>query len=256
MKKEERQSEILELVQSKKGATVAELAAAVYASEATIRRDLHILEKQGQVRLLYGNIIPANKSSSELPLSFREKQSREAKRKIAQFAADMIQPNSSVLLDSSSSALYIADYINPEHNITVFTNCIKTAIKLHERSITVYLIGGLVDTSSLITNSAWTLETIRALYADYLFFSAQSLGNDGCISGRSDHGTQIRKLMIERTGQQYFLCNAEKVGQSSTFTLCKASDITGVISNADLSHIPNVHCLYVDTLRNENEPSE
>ena len=252
MKKEERQNEILELVQKRKCSTVSELSQAVYASEATVRRDLHILEKRGQVLLLYGNIVPTNKNPSELPLSFRENQSRDAKRRIAQFAAGMIQPNSSVLLDSSSSAMYMADYINPEHNITVFTNCIKTAIKLHERGVTVYIIGGLVDSDSLITNSAWTLEAIRTLHADYLFFSAQSLGNDGSVCGVSDYGTQIRKCMIERTSKQYFLCNAEKVGRNSTFTLCNAASITGVISNADLSFIPNVHCLNVDAPVGEN----
>lgn len=256
MKKEERQNEILELVQKRKCSTVSELSQAVYASEATVRRDLHMLEKKGQVLLLYGNIVPTNKNPSELPLSFRENQSRDAKRRIAHYAAGMIQPNSSVILDSSSSAMYMADYINPEHNISVFTNCIKTAIKLHERGVTVYIIGGLIDTGSLITNSAWTLETIRTLHADYLFFSAQSLGNDGSICGISDYGTQIRKCMIERTSKQYFLCNSEKVGRNSTFTLCNASAITGVISNSDLSFIPNVHFLNVDEADRENERSK
>lgn len=246
MHKEQRQIEILNLIQQKKCTTVSSLSAAVFASEATIRRDLHTLEKQGLIRLLYGSIVPLNKTSSELPLSFRVNQSRETKRRIAQFAAGMIQSNSSVLLDSSSSALYMADYINPEHNITVFTNCIKTALKLHERGVTVYLIGGRVASDSLITNSSWTIETIRELYADYLFFSAQSLGNDGCISGISDNGTQIRKEMIERTRQQYFLCSAEKVGTSSTFTLCHAGAITGVICNTDLSFIPDIHHIHVD----------
>lgn len=252
MRKEERQNEILELIQQKKRTTVTELSAAVFASEATIRRDLHALEQKGLIRLLYGNIVPLNKKSGEMPLSFRANQAREVKRMLARFAAGMIQPNSSVLLDSSSSALYMADYINPEHGITVFTNCIKTAIRLHERGVSVYLIGGLLASDSLITNSSWTIETINTIYADYLFFSAQSLGNDGSICGASDYGTQIRKCMIQRTKQQFFLCNSEKVGSNCTFTLCNASEITGVICNTDLSFIPNIHCLYVDPYQAEN----
>lgn len=256
MRKEQRQNEILELVQQKKCSTVTELSAAVFASEATVRRDLHALEKKGMVRLLYGNIVPLNKNPSELPPSFRANQAREAKRRIAQYAASMIQPSSSVLLDSSSSALYMADYISPEHSITVFTNCIKTALKLHERGVTVYLIGGMVASDSPVTNSAWTLETLRTLYADYLFFSAQSLGGDGCISGISDSGTQLRQYMIERTRQQYFLCNSEKVGTASTFSLCNAADITGVICNADLSFIPHVNFLRVDIGQSPARPDD
>ena len=49
MRKDERQSEILELVQQKKCSTVAELSQAVFASEATVRRDLNLLHKQGKL---------------------------------------------------------------------------------------------------------------------------------------------------------------------------------------------------------------
>lgn len=212
----------------------------VYASDATIRRDLHALEQKGLIQLLYGNIIPLSEKSHDFPLAFREHQAKEAKRAIARYAASLIQPYASVLLDSSSSAMYMADYINPDHGITVFTNCIKTAIRLHEKSIKVFLLGGMIDTKSLVTNSAWTLDNIRAVNADYLFFSAQSLTADGCITGVSDIGILIRQYMIRQASRQYFLCNEEKIGTTSTFMLCKTSDITGVITNTDISFIPDI----------------
>lgn len=247
VKREDRQNEIMELIQQDKCTTVKELCAAIYASDATIRRDLHILEQKGLVRLLYGNIVPLTGKHSELPLAFRENQAKEAKRIIARYAAGMILPNTSVILDSSSSALFMADYINPDHGITVFTNCIKTAIKLHERNVTVYLIGGKMSSKSLLTCSAWTLDTIRQIHAEYLFFSAQSMSGDGYIAGESDYGTQIRRCMIGQAKKQYFLCNAEKVGKTSTFNLCHAGQITGVIANADLSDIPGIRFINVNT---------
>ena len=252
MKQEDRQQQILELIQQEKCSTVKELCSAVYASDATVRRDLHTLEQKGYIRLVYGNILPLNRKYGEMPLSVRANEAKEAKRIIAKYAASMIRPNSSVLLDSSSSGLYMADYINPDQGITVFTNCIKAALKLYERGITVYQIGGLISHKSLLTSSAWTLDTIRRIHADYLFFSAQSLSNDGCIAGESDYGTQIRQCMIEHAQEQYFLCNAEKVGKHSTFSLCNASDLTGVIANTDLSFIPGVRFFNVC----EAEPEE
>ena len=242
---ENRQKEILNLILQEKCTSVKELCSMVYASDATIRRDLHALEQKGLIRLLYGNIVPLTEQPRELPLAFREQQAKEAKRAIARYAASLIPPNASVLLDSSSSAMYIADYINPEHGITFFTNCIKTAIRLYEKNIRVFLLGGMIDTKNLVTSSAWTLNTIRELNADYLFFSAQSLTTDGSIAGVSDTGVQIRQYMIRQANRQYFLCNAEKIGTTSTFMLCKSTDITGVITNTDLSFIPDIHFINI-----------
>ncbi len=250
MNSQNRQDEILNLILSEKCSSVKELCAAVYASDATIRRDLHVLEQKGLIQLLYGNIVPLTEKPRDLPLSFRENQAKPSKRALARHAVSLIEPNTSVILDSSSSALYMADYINPDHGITVFTNCIKTAIRLYERNIKVFLIGGLIDTKSLVTNSSWTLDCIRTLHADYLFFSAQSLSGDGRIAGESDIGVQIRQYMIRQSDRQYFLCNAEKIGATSTFLLCKSSDITGVITNTDISFIPNTS--FIDITHTDN----
>lgn len=248
MNKENRQAEILDLIQREKCSSVKELCDAVYFSDATIRRDLHALEQKGLIQLLYGNIIPLTEKPRDPPLTFREHQAKASKRAIARYAASLIQPNTSVILDSSSSALYIADYMNPDHGITVFTNCIKTAIRLHERNITVFLLGGQVNAKSLVTNSAWTLDNIRTLNADYLFFSAQSLSVDGCITGASDAGVQTRQHMIRQSARQYFLCNAEKIGKTSTFTLCRTSDLTEVITNTDISFIPNTRFVNINEI--------
>ena len=246
MNKENRQLEILDLIQQEKCSSVKELCSMVYASDATIRRDLHILEQKGLIRLLYGNIIPLTEKPRDAPLAFREHQAKTTKLAIARYAASLIRPNTSVILDSSSSAMYMADYMNPDHGITVFTNCIKTAIRLYEKNIKVFLLGGMIDTKSLVTNSAWTLDTIRTISADYLFFSAQSLTANGCITGASDIGVLIRQYMIGQATHQYFLCNAEKIGTSSTFMLCNATDITGVITNTDISFIPNVNFVNIN----------
>lgn len=251
MNKSNRQEEILSLIQSEKCTTVKELCSAIYASDATIRRDLHALEQKGLIRLLYGNIIPLTEQPRDLPLSFRENQAKATKRAIARYAVSLIHPNTSVILDSSSSAMYMADYIDPDIGITVFTNCIKTAIKLYERNIKVFVIGGQVDTKSLVTNSAWTLEHIRAIHAEYLFFSAQSLNSDGYIAGESDIGVQIRQYMIKQARQCYFLCNAEKIGKDATFTLCHVDELTGVISNTDIPFISSENLINVNKVNPE-----
>lgn len=245
MNRNDRQNQILDLIQREKCSSVKELCSAVYASPATIRRDLHAMEEEGLIRLLYGNIIPLTEKPTELPLAFRENQAKESKRAIARHAADMIAPNSTIMLDSSSSATYMADYISPDKGITVFTNCLKSAVKLCENGVTVYLIGGKINYRNMVTSGTWTDESIQSINVDYFFFSSHSLSRDGMISGPSESGTKMRKMMLKQAKQQYFLCNGEKVDSVSTFRLAHVHEITGVISDADLSFIPDIRCIQV-----------
>lgn len=245
MNQSDRQAEILNLVLHEKCSNVKELCNAIYASPATIRRDLHVLEQKGLIRLSYGNIIPLSELPREHPLAFRENQSKEAKRNIARYAASIITPNSSIMLDASSSALCMADYIEPESEITVFTNCIKTATKLCEKNVSVYIIGGKINNKNLVTDGSWTEESVSSIHVDYFFFSSNAINENGDISGLSESGVYMRRHMISHSAKQYFLCNSEKVGRKSTFLLCNARDLTGVITDADLSHIPDINILRV-----------
>ncbi|MBQ1208442.1 MAG: DeoR/GlpR transcriptional regulator [Lachnospiraceae bacterium] len=250
----ERQNEILELIKSGKCSSVKELCAQLYTSPATIRRDLRVLEKNGAVHLSYGNVILSSVEDLALPLTFRAAQSKESKRKIAQYAASLIEPNSSVLLDSSSTAMNIADFIPANLGISVFTNCIKTAVKLCENGVDVYVLGGKMDPKNYITRGAWSMDNIEAINVDYLFFSAQTLDSDGLISGVSEPGIHQKKLMIAHAKKQYFLCTSEKLGKRSTFTLCRSSEITGIIADTDVSFIPNTNGINVNGLHLHSAP--
>ena len=245
MNRSDRQNQILDLIQRGICTNVKELCSAVYASPATVRRDLHAMEKDGLVRLLYGNIIPLTEIPAELPLAYRESQAREARRHIARHAASLIPPGATVLLDGSASAAYMAEYIRPDQGITVFTNCVKSALTLCENGVTAYLLGGRVDPRSLVTSGSWADENLQGLSVDYFFFSAHSLGTDGIIRGTSESGIRMRRQMLGHARNRYFLCNSEKIGAPSTFRLCHASDLTGVITDADLSHLPEIPSIQV-----------
>lgn len=241
----DRQEEVLNLILTQKCTNVKELCAAVYASAATIRRDLRVLENKGFIRLQYGNIIPLAELPHELSLALRQNQAKESKRSIARYAASLITPNANIILDSSSSALLMADYIPTESGITVFTNCIKAAIRLCERNITVYLIGGKIDNKNFCADGAWTEEAVQSIHVDYFFFSSKAMDYDGNISGQSEPGVHIRRQMLSHSSKQYFLCSSEKVGKKSTFQLCNAAQLSGIITEKEITEIPGVKILTV-----------
>lgn len=245
MKQETRQTEMLGLIREGRCSNVKEIAQELYISQATARRDLHQLETKGLVKLLYGNIIPLTDGPHDLPLAFRQNQARDSKRILARKAVDMIPNGSTVMMDASSSVLAMTEFIGSDKDLTVFTNCIKTALKLCENSVTVYLIGGRIDNSNFVTSGAWTDTSVNSINVDYFFFSSKAMDENGIISGTSESGVEMRKQMIRCSKNSYFICNAEKIGEKSTFTLCDAHDITGVITDDLDLKIPDVNVISV-----------
>lgn len=236
-----RHQQILELLREKQSMSVQAICERIYASPATVRRDLHALEAEGMVQLFHGG---AALSVDEpiVPLSVREFDRREVKMRIAQRAFQLLpETGGTIMLDGSSTALHLVGFLTARQRITVFTNCLRTAGFLCEKRIPTYFIGGQIDQQSLVTVGSFAAEALRSIHVDFLFFSSQGIDGSGVISDNSENETWLRQQMIERAQQQYFLCDEVKVGRKCVFTVCRAQNLTGVISDADLSDIPGVN---------------
>ena len=86
MRQEERMGLILEELAADGSVGVAEIAAKLGVSTASIRRDLQLLEKQRLLSRTHGGAV-ANSTAYELPLRYRGGRHREEKRRIAAAAA-------------------------------------------------------------------------------------------------------------------------------------------------------------------------
>ena len=81
----ERQREILGMLDARRAVSVRELSSALYVSEATIRRDMAILEKAGALRRVHGGALPAG-CEGIVPLMMRDGEHSAQKERIARRA--------------------------------------------------------------------------------------------------------------------------------------------------------------------------
>ena len=236
-----RHEQILAILHEQHTCSVQEFCGRLYCSPATVRRDLHRLEQEGLIRLFHGGAM-LSVHDPVLPLSVRENDRKEAKKALARRAAALIPKTggATVMLDSSSTAMYIANYLEPEHRLKVFTNCLRTAGYLCERGVESYIIGGAIDRKSAVSLGSFAADMIGKLHVDYLFFSSQGLDAGGIISDNAEEETYLRRIMIRSAAHSYFICDSAKVGKRFLFTVCGADGIEGVISDGDLSDIPGV----------------
>ena len=67
----ERHKQILKLLEERKSMTVLEICDEIYASPATVRRDLVVLEKEGLLKRSYGGAVINDSYTDQIPLSLR-----------------------------------------------------------------------------------------------------------------------------------------------------------------------------------------
>ena len=126
----ERLENIMDYLRQKQTATVNVLAKRLYVSEATVRRDLNELERQGLIKRLHGGAVLLDGASRELPLYVREQQNAEGKRMIASKAARHLCDGQVIFLDASSTAMYMIKHFENFNSLTIVTNGLKTAQEL------------------------------------------------------------------------------------------------------------------------------
>jgi len=143
----------MEILRSQGFCNVTVLAKELQVSDVTIRNDLSTLEEQNKVSRIHGGAVLVTEQRAR-GKNFEERThiNQNKKRWIAKSAAEQVENYETIILDASTTAYFIADYLRNRQGLTVFTNGIEVAYKLAENpSNRVILTGGVlrVETASL-----------------------------------------------------------------------------------------------------------
>ena len=91
----QRNEQLLEIVNQRKKVEVNELASLLEVSKVTIRKDLTELENRGLLQRQHGFAIINNPNN----LNFRLAQNYDIKHKIAEAAATLVQDNETIMIE-------------------------------------------------------------------------------------------------------------------------------------------------------------
>ncbi len=123
----ERRNKIVDMVNTQGSVLVLDLSNLFGISEVTIRADLRLLEEKGLLTRFHGGAARAGSDltdaeNQEVVLEDRYQLASNPKKRIAHAAAAMIREGMTVILDSGSTTLLIAEALVRMTNITVITN--------------------------------------------------------------------------------------------------------------------------------------
>ena len=210
----ERQNEILRILKENKTAGVNELAQDLFVSEATIRRDLTEMKSMGLIERSHGGaILPEN--AEEISIFFRMEKNAKA--------IPYIPPFKSVFIDSSSTALALAERIDLNFK-TVVTNSLPTASQLSKKpNINLILLGGTVHFNTNSATGSWTARQMEDFAFDLVISScAAVIGNE--TFERSLDQKEIKRAAFKRCKKKILVVDHTKFNAHGTYRLSALSE--------------------------------
>lgn len=228
----ERRNLILEKLQEEKRVVVSELSQLFNVSEETIRRDLEKMEKEGLATKSYGGAVLNESTSIDMPFNVRKKENVTGKQKIAELVAAQINDGDHIILDASTTAVFIAKAIKEKANLTVITNSIEIIIELSDVSDwNIICSGGSLKEGYLALVGPRTVEGFSSFNADKAIFSCKGIHMEKGITDGNELFTQTKQVIMKSSRETILAIDSSKFEKIAFARLCDADGIDTIITD-------------------------
>ena len=227
---------ILDTVSSTGQIRVGELARALRVSEATVRRDLALLDTQYLIRRTHGGA-SAQDYAYELPVRYRDAQQRlgEEADRLPGCAQAISRKPQAVALGGGTTTTEVARQLADRSELTIVTNAINIAMELAMRPRAAghrHRWGHALRSPAELVG-AWTERFLEALN-----IGVAVLGVDGLSPGRglTTHDAveaRTNQRMIERSQRVIVVADRTKLGVVTMAKIADTTDVDLLITEAD-----------------------
>ena len=230
----ERQNSITEMFKRRSSLTTAEIAARLFVSEATVRRDLTRLEQAGLIKRVHGGAVFISGPESEIPLVLRDNAHDVEKQNIASKAIRYIKDGYTIMLDASSTVYRLIPLLGQFTGLTVVTNGPKAVLELANMHIKTLSTGGSLLENSLAFVGRQAEQFVENINADVLFLSCRGISEEGYLTDSSLEESNIRKAMLKHAKKSILLCDSSKMGIGYTYNIARLEELNVVISEKEV----------------------
>ena len=212
-----------------------ELATRFGVSTVTIRKDLLALEADSRLVRTHGGAIALDRSRPELAFEVRDRLQPEEKGRIGAAAADLVQDGESIVMDASTTALYVARELKKRRGwtqLTVITNGLRLASELAGHpGITVLMLGGRVRWEALSVVGQLGDGLFSRINVQKAFLGAAGFTIETGLSDATDEEAQIKRSMVAAAREVIAIVDRTKWERSAFATFCATDQISIVLTD-------------------------
>ncbi|MEV0642291.1 DeoR/GlpR family DNA-binding transcription regulator [Streptomyces sp. NPDC050619] len=227
-------------------ASVRELADRLQVSESTIRRDLTLLDRDGELIRTYGGAAlslrasslrastaaTAEKAVGEEPFDVAASHDMAMKEAMAARAAELVADDSVVVLDIGTSTPLIARRLRGRP-VTVITSNVAVLDELRDDdTVRLVMLGGVLRRNYQSMVGSLTETALRQISADLVFLSCTGVRASGHVVDDMAVETPIKQAMIEAADRVALVAAATKFPGTGSLRLCSLSDVDVLVTTA------------------------
>jgi len=228
----ERQQRIYERAQREGRVEVTGLAELLDVTTETVRRDLAVLEQQGLVRRVHGGALLAERPVPELSLAARIGRHSDTKLRIATRALQELPDGGTILLDSGSTTLAMAEMLPADAHLTVVTNnAIIAGVLAGQGNLALLMIGGRVRTVTGAAVGPWAIGALSELAVDVAFLGTNGFDADHGLSTPDQDEAAVKRAMLDAARTRILVADSSKLGAVHLQRFARADDVHTIITD-------------------------
>lgn len=229
---EDRRNKILEILNQEGKVKVLDLSNLFEISGATIRTDLSDLENAGLLERVHGGAISTSKAYFNMTFLDRAKTNETEKRKIAAAAASLVVDGDTVMINSGTTTLFVAQELKNIKNLTIVTNSISIAQETGNcKNINVILLGGNLNPQYQFTYGDDTISQLKKYKADKLILSVDGICFQEGITTYHHLEAEVNRQMIARVNKTIIVADYTKIGRTNFAFIDTISSTDILITN-------------------------
>jgi DeoR/GlpR family transcriptional regulator of sugar metabolism len=226
---------LLAFLEQNQQISVEQACAEIGFSEATCRRLFGQLEKEGLVERFWGGVrIFHSTLVNQISVYERQTTNLEAKKAIAQKAAEMVQDDEVVILDGGTTTAQMVPFL-ADRKIRVITNSLLIAqafdhLRAKSNGPEILLTGGWLFQELGVLTGPETRETLRKYHAQKLFLSPAGL-DENYLTNHHPDIVETEQTMIQQAKELIILADASKIGLKHMCNLTTTEMAHSIILN-------------------------
>jgi DeoR family transcriptional regulator, aga operon transcriptional repressor len=222
---------LLELLRPDGSSGVGDLAAQLGVSQATVRRDLTHLARQGLVKRTHGGATRAE-VGYELPIPYRSGSHADEKRRIALAARRLVRDGAVVGFTGGTTTTQVARAIASRRELTAVTNALNIAAELAlRRDVRLVVTGGVARPASFELSGPDAEEMLARYNIDVAFVGVDGIHPEGGCTTHDHVEARTNGVLVARAQQVVVVCDNTKVGRVAFAKICSLTDVDILITD-------------------------
>lgn len=251
----ERRDRIARLVDEAQRVHVADLTERFGVTDATIRRDLTILEGSGRLRRIHGGAVGHAARLANGVYATKLRARREEKVRIAAAAARLLRPGEIVLFDSGTTVAQVAAQMPPTLRAASAITAVTYSLPVIEEiggweSPHLVCLGGLYLPDYRAFVGPQTIASVRELTADVIFLGCDGLTVENGLTTPHVLVAEVGAAATSRARRVVALADSSKLGRQGFTPIVPLSDVDLLITDvgADPELVAEIRAAGVEVL--------